>query len=130
MASSENRLKLLRKGKKMSGIEIARKLTISAQYYYDIEKGERRLTTEIAAKLADILETTVDYLIGVTDVNQYERAESQTKSPDPHEESELAEIPIERLNQFKLSYKGHTLNKDEADDIIELLEAALKRWKK
>ncbi|MGG4035033.1 helix-turn-helix transcriptional regulator [Paenibacillus cisolokensis] len=121
----ESRLRRLRKERKLSGIKIAQLLGITPQYYYDIEKGERRLTTEIAADLADILKTTVDYLIGKTDVNNFE----EVKKPDPHEESELAEIPIERLNQYKLVYKGHVLSEDEAKDIIDLLEAALKRWK-
>lgn len=129
MESSENRLKELRKERKLSGISVAKQLKITPQYYYDIEKGERRLTTEIAGKLTDILRATVDYMIGATEVNQYE-GPVEIKKTDPHEESELADIPIERLNQYKLSYKGHTLSKDEADDIIELLEAALKRWKK
>lgn len=132
MPEYEIRLKQLRKERGMSGIEIAKRLGITPQYYYDIEKGERRLTTEIASKLADILETTVDYLIGKTDTNHFvaETKSPYEISPESHERSELSEIPIERLNQFKLSYKGHTLSKDEADDIIELLDAALKRWKK
>lgn len=129
MSENKNRLKELRKKRKLSGIAVAKKLDISPQYYYDIEKGERRLTTEIAGKLVPILKATVDYIIGVAEVNQYGE-EEQNKNPDPHEESELANIPIERLNQYKLSYKGHDLSKEEADDIIELLEAALKRWKK
>ncbi|TQS01398.1 helix-turn-helix domain-containing protein [Paenibacillus ottowii] len=129
MSGADSRLKRIRKEKKMSGIAVAKALGITPQYYYDIEKGERRLTTEIAGKLANLYQTTVDYLIGVTDVNQFEIGKN-ANNPDSHEESELAEIPIERLNQYKLSYKGHDLSKEEADDIIELLEAALKRWKK
>lgn len=130
MSVVDNRLKELRLKRKMSGIAIAKELGISPQYYYDIEKGERRLTTEIAAKLVDILQTTTDYLIGLTDVNLYGENPEQKDNSVAHEESELSEIPIEQLNNYKLSYKGHTLSKDEADDIIELLEAALKRWKK
>lgn len=127
----ENRLKELRKKSKLSGIAVAKQLDITPQYYYDIEKGERRLTTEIAAKLVPILKATVDYIIGIAEVNTYgEENFEENKNPDPHEESELADIPIERLNQYTLSYKGHTLSKEEADDVIELLEAALKRWKK
>lgn len=128
MSQVNNRLKEIRKERNVSGIALAKELGISPQYYYDIEKGERRLTTEIAGKLAEILKTTVDYMIGVSDINPYDG--ENKKNPDPHEESELAEIPIERLNNYKLSYKGHQLSEDEANDIIELLEAALKRWKK
>ncbi|MEC0239445.1 helix-turn-helix transcriptional regulator [Paenibacillus dokdonensis] len=123
-----NRLKELRKAHKISGIVIAKQLEITPQYYYDIEKGERRLTMEIAAKLVPILHATVDYIIGVADVNTY--GTEETNNSDPHEESELAGVAIDRLNQYKLSYKGHDLSKEDADYITELLEAALKRWKK
>ncbi|WP_025852909.1 helix-turn-helix domain-containing protein [Paenibacillus ehimensis] len=129
----ESRIRKLRKERKLSGIKVAQRMGITPQYYYDIEKGERRLTAELASSLADVLNTTVDYLIGKTEVNLYEVNKLKNEEdPDPgkHEESELAEIPIERLNNYKLVYKGHTLSKEEADDIIELLEAALKRWKK
>ena len=130
MENRNFRLKELRKKAKLSGVAVAKKLGISPQYYYDIEKGERRLTTEIAAQLTDVLHSTVDYLIGAADINTYGQEVEIQKNSDPHEESELANIPIERLNQFKLTYKGHELSEDEANDIIELLEAALKRWKR
>ncbi|MDO3681971.1 helix-turn-helix domain-containing protein [Paenibacillus ehimensis] len=113
-----NRIREIRKEKKLSGEAVASKLNISTQYLYDIEKGKRTLSAENASKLADIFGVTVDYLLG------------KTENSDQHSESELAEIPIETLNNYKLVYKGHTLSKEEADDIIELLEAALKRWKK
>ncbi|MFD1954260.1 helix-turn-helix domain-containing protein [Paenibacillus thailandensis] len=121
---SPNRIRELRKSLKLTGPEVSAKLGISTQYLYDIEKGKRGLSAEIVSKLSDILGATTDYILKKTDTNQYHENNS-----DPHEESELADIPIERLNQYKLTYKGHTLSKDEADDIIALLEAALKRWK-
>ncbi|MED4124047.1 helix-turn-helix transcriptional regulator [Halalkalibacterium halodurans] len=111
-------------GKKLSGIAIAKKLGITPQYYYEIERGEKNLSADMAAKLADIFGVTTDYLLGKTDDTGTEN------NPDLHEESELSEIPIEKLNQYKLVYKGHELSEDEAEDIIQLLEAALKRWKK
>jgi hypothetical protein len=57
------------------------------------------------------LQTTTDYLIGTTDVNLYWDTIEQKNNPETHEESELSEIPIEQLNKYKLSYKGHTLSK-------------------
>lgn len=124
---SENRIREIRNEKGLSGPELASKLSISTQYLYDMERGKRSLNTEVLGKLSDIFRATTDYILGKTDINLYEE---NKKNPDPHEESELADIPIERLNQYKLTYKGHTLSKEEADDIINLLEAALKRWKK
>lgn len=123
-------IRLSQKGPKKSGANAAKFLGISPQYYYDIEKGERRLKAEIAIKMAEYFEVTVDYLFGAVDYNSFGTNGNNEKSPDSHEESELSEIPIEKLNQFKLVYKGHKLTKEEADDLTDLLEAALKRWKK
>lgn len=63
----ESRIRGLRKLKGLSGITVAQRLGISAQYYYDIEKGRRNLSSEIAAKLAKIFGVTVDYLLGLSD---------------------------------------------------------------
>lgn len=130
-----NRLKELRlshNGKK-SGTEVAKYLEISPQYYYDVEKGERRLTTEIATKLSKYYDVSVDYIVGVSDIKKaiqsLEDKSGHEESSDTHQESELSEIPIEKLNNYKLTYKGHELSEEEAKDIISLLETALKRWK-
>lgn len=126
----ENRIRERRKELKLTGPVLAAKIGISTQYLYDIEKSQRGLSAEILDKLSEALKATTDYLLKKTDINLYGVDFEGNKNPDPHEESELADIPIERLNQYKLSYKGHKLSQEEADDIIELLEAALKRWKK
>lgn len=124
--STQNRIREIRKSLKMSGPEVAAKLGISTQYLYDIERNKRGLNAEIAGKLSDIFKVTTDYLLSKTDENLYEH---KSKSSDSHEESELAEIPIEKLNSFKLSYKGTVLSKEESEDLIKLMEMTLKRWK-
>lgn len=64
MGKLNNRIREIRTEKKISGTKIAKEVDISPQYFYDIEKGERNLGTPLAAKIADVLEVTVDYLIG------------------------------------------------------------------
>jgi transcriptional regulator with XRE-family HTH domain len=59
-----NRVREIRKKRELSGIEVAKRLKISAQYLYDIEKGERRLRSDIASHLADLFNVSVDYLLG------------------------------------------------------------------
>jgi transcriptional regulator with XRE-family HTH domain len=54
-------------GKKLSGIAIAKILGITPQYYYEIERGEKNLSAEMAAQLAEIFGVTTDYLLGRTD---------------------------------------------------------------
>lgn len=127
---NSNRIREIRKEAKISGPVLAEQLGISTQYLYDIEKGKRGLSSEILGKLSDLLKATTDYILLKTNVNLYGISNDHEKSSDLHKESELAEIPIERLNQYKLVYKGHKLSPEEAEDVIELLETALKRWKK
>lgn len=122
----ENRIRALRVKRGLSGQAVADKMEVSVQYLYDLERGKRTLSAELAGKLADYFKVTTDYLLMRTDLNHYQNK----NNPDAHEESELSEIPIEKLNTYNLTYKGHALSEEEANDVIELLEAALKRWKK
>lgn len=114
MEKEETRIRKLRKEKKLSGTEVAERLGITAQYYYDIERGKRRLKTEIAVGLADILGTTVDYLLGKTDVNLYDWLPSPTE--------ELSEMP---MNVVKETHDRQYTAEREFLSEIELSDSAL-----
>ncbi|WP_328801994.1 helix-turn-helix transcriptional regulator [Paenibacillus sp. LX16] len=58
------RIRKIRRERDLSGTEIAEKLGISAQYYYDIERGKRNLSPNMARKLANILSVKPEYLLG------------------------------------------------------------------
>ncbi|MED1792853.1 helix-turn-helix transcriptional regulator [Brevibacillus nitrificans] len=138
--STDGRIRRLRKERKLSGTKIAEKLNITPQYYYDIEKGERRLTTEIAASLADILQTTVDYLIGKTDINLFDWVPSPAEEEQqmPKKVTQIKETPVsyenekeflskidlsdeELLAQFKLSVDGRELTEKELKKLLAFL---------
>lgn len=110
-------IKKWRKERGLTQVQLAEKTNLSRSYVADIERNRYNPSVETLEAISKVLNVKISELV---DAN----------NPDPHEESELADIPIEKLNQYTLSYKGHTLSKEEADDVIELLEAALKRWKK
>lgn len=61
------RIRTIRKTKKLSGVVVARKLGITPQYYYDIERGTRNLSAKFAIMLADYFKVSVDDLLGRTD---------------------------------------------------------------
>jgi len=61
------RIRELRKKHQLSGTEIAAKLGVSAQYYYDIETGRRNLSAAKATQLAEIFNVTSEYLLGISD---------------------------------------------------------------
>lgn len=58
------RIRKTRRMRDLTGAEVAKKLGISTQYYYNIERGRRKLSADNAIKLADIFEVHLDYLLG------------------------------------------------------------------
>lgn len=95
MAEEKNRLKELRISKKLSGTEVAEAVNITAQYYYELEKGEKRLNEDILHKLADYYATTTDFLLGRTNVRTYPRI------PAAHIDEEGPPVTEDALNQLE-----------------------------
>lgn len=140
--SAPHRLKEIREsrtdesGKKLSGIKIAKMLGITPQYYYDIERGDRTLSSDMASQLSDILRATTDYILNKTDVNLYdwtltpsEEKEEITLKEDPSPYTTGTEpskpvIKIEELTNHKLTYKGHELTEDQKAQLTKILQAA------
>jgi len=61
-------LKELRKDKKLTQVQIADMVGISQSSYSDYENGIRDMPLVMLDYLADILETSTDYILGRTDV--------------------------------------------------------------
>ena len=64
------RIRNLREDSDMTQQQIADKLFISRRAYSNYEIGVRGIPTEILSQIADIYGTSVDYLIGRTDVKK------------------------------------------------------------
>lgn len=60
-------LKELRKDKGLTQEDVAQYFGISHSMYSLYETGKRRMSIEMLCKLADILETSTDYILGRTD---------------------------------------------------------------
>ena len=112
-----HRIKNVRKIKKMSGTSVAKKLGISSPYYYDIEKGKRKLSSDLASKLADIFDVSVDYLLG---------REKQEDNLDNEIEfiQNLELNDKELLEQFNLLLDGVPLTEEESKGLIAYLRAS------
>ncbi|HEM3612998.1 TPA: helix-turn-helix transcriptional regulator [Streptococcus suis] len=59
------RLKLLRKQKQLTQKELAEQICIKQNSYSDWETGKNEPSLENIVKLAKILDTTIDFLLGV-----------------------------------------------------------------
>ncbi|WP_068786650.1 helix-turn-helix domain-containing protein [Paenibacillus phocaensis] len=64
MKVPSDRIRKTRRYLDLTGAEVAEKLGISTQYYYNIERGRRNLSAELAIKLAEVFNVSLDYLLG------------------------------------------------------------------
>jgi len=62
------RLAITRKRKKISQAEVGKMLGINGDAYGRYERNEVKPTIEMAAKIANALKTSLDYLVGKTDL--------------------------------------------------------------
>ncbi len=65
-----NRLKEIREDRDLRQEDIAKVLNTTQQYYSDYELGVRVIPLERVSKLADFYGTSIDYLVGKTDVRK------------------------------------------------------------
>ena len=61
------RLKMLRKAKKLKQTDMAALLNITPRHYQDMEYGKINVPALTLIKLADYFDVSLDYLVGRTD---------------------------------------------------------------
>lgn len=64
------RIRDLREDRDMNQTEIAKILKMSQTGYSKYETGENDIPTSILIKLADFYDTSIDYLLGLTDCKE------------------------------------------------------------
>lgn len=65
------RIKDLREDHDMYQKDVAKLLGISQQYYSEYEKGKRTIPIQHLITLAQFYETSIDYIVGLTDENSF-----------------------------------------------------------
>lgn len=65
----ENNIRKLRNERGLKGTKLADLLNITPTYFYEIERGKKRLSADMASKLAEIFGVSVDHLLGRTEEN-------------------------------------------------------------
>ena len=106
------RLKELRKQAHLTQVELASKLGIVQSSYADWERGKKKPTQDNLVKIAQVLNVSVDYLVG----NSEEKAD------------ELDNIEL----LFRMNSKGLTKEEKEIfkKELIEFMEERKKAFKK
>lgn len=108
------RLKTLRKQVKLTQAQIAEKLNISQQAYASWERGVKKPTQDNLVKIAQILNVSVDYLVGNSDEHL--------------KEDELDNVELLfRMNSNGLTEEEKAIFKKE---LIEFMEKRKKAFEK
>ena len=69
------RMRNLREDKDLKQKDIAKMLNVAQTTYSDYENGKINMPTSILIKLAELYNTSIDYLLGMTDnTRPYERS--------------------------------------------------------
>lgn len=102
-----NRIRILRKKHNLTQLELAKKVEIPKSTLAGYENGLRRPKFETVEKLAEVLHTSSDYLIGITN-------ESQPFKPT----KDLRKL----LKADDYHIDGKKLSNDDLDFVIQFLE--------
>ncbi len=110
-----NRLKAIRIAKNMSGIDVAEEINITPQYYYELEKGKKRLNEDLLRKLAALFDCTIDHILNFSPPSQPDLSTITEK---------VSETPTAFLNT-----RDGYLTIAELEEIVKrAVKSALKEW--
>lgn len=101
------RLKELRKENKLTQLELAEKLGVAKSTIAGYEKGFRKPKMRALNELAELFNTSADFLIGLTD-------DRTAKEPS----RDLAKL----LKEPDFHYKGQPVTNEDLDFLIQYLE--------
>ena len=105
-----NRIKNLREELNMTQQELADKLEGAKSTVAMYEKGDRKPSLEVLVKLSEIFDSSIDYILGISDI----------RNPEQHIKDE-----------FSFAYHKETegLSEEEIIDAIKAYKEIIKKYK-
>lgn len=116
-----NRLKKLRLEKKLTQLQIAQKVNISEARYNLYENNKRQPDYELLKSLAEVLETTTDYLLG----NDNTTKTISSVIPD-NELADKLSVLIENEHAKVLFDKLGELSDEELNQVADIVNIVTK----
>ena len=83
------RIRALREDRDLSQRQVAQMLGMSQTGYSKYETGENDIPTQVLIKLARFYDTSVDYLLGLTDIDPSDEARKQRQRLTEEEQNEM-----------------------------------------
>lgn len=109
-----NKIRALRKEKNMTQADLAKVLKVSSRTIGFYETGDRDPDTETLGKLADYFDTSIDYLLGRTDIRPETNDMNSSHMAFEKKYNYDEELPEEAKKEIAsfLEYIKHKYNKD------------------
>ncbi|EPR07673.1 helix-turn-helix domain-containing protein [Ruminiclostridium papyrosolvens] len=105
----EKLLRKLRKSKKLTQADVASALEIGRSTYTKYESGKSKPVSEMLIKIADYFGVSVDYLLGRTDIRNYQESKIKTKAYHNLDVTGLPDEAVKQVEDYieliKLKYK-------------------------
>lgn len=118
MSTLSKRIRYLRERRDISQKDFAKKIGVSNVVMNRYESGDRKPDGEMIAKIAMVLETTADYLLGLTD----------DPNPPKHVQAGIPDDKYQNLSSYQREVLDFMLNSetlafhDQPEDLLEALE--------
>lgn len=113
-----SRIREIRKEKGMTGVEIAKRLNITPTYYYEIERGKKRLSADIAVELAKIFNVSADYLLGLdNEIN------NQNEIPHWATKKDIRDFKKMLEEDVPVMFDGIPLDEEDKEKVLRVMEA-------
>ncbi len=94
----EKLLRKLRKSKKLTQANVASALKIGRSTYTKYESGKSKPVSEMLIKIADYFGVSVDYLLGLSNIQNFNESKVETKA---YYNLDVTGLPDEALKQVE-----------------------------
>ncbi|MFD2386248.1 helix-turn-helix domain-containing protein [Enterococcus rivorum] len=130
MSKFSERLKLLRNEKKMTQQALADLVGVNRVTYTNWENGKREPELDKIVELATELNTTVDYLLGNSDINLLDTSKKDIQNFTKEEAKELSGALMENMNTiFEAGKKKFNMTDDEMEAMKVLVIKTISKKK-
>lgn len=117
----ENRIRKIRKEKGIAGTTVADILGITPQYYYEIERGKKRLSANMATELAAYFGVKIDYLLGQIEEN--EQTNSSVSANTINSNYSIDELRIlDEMKKFPVFFNDLASDPSKLKKVIKMWE--------
>ncbi|WP_121639516.1 helix-turn-helix domain-containing protein [Virgibacillus sp. Bac330] len=121
-----DRLKKLRKQKKITQEELGKKVNVTKVSISGYENGHRTPDTETLQKLADFFEVTTDYLLGRSDESNPHWNEL-TEKDEKDIAKRMEKIKEDLQNADGLNFSGEPISEEAVESLLEAMEYAVRQ---